>query len=94
MKQKFTMLTLTASILSTGLMLASPSALAQTLTEAVDKTIQNNPEILAEAYRRISVDKTIDQARAGYLPQVDLDLGYGHEYTNNPATRPPFTESR
>lgn len=89
MTQKFKMLTLTASILSTGFLLAMPAAVAQSLTEAVDKTIQSNPEILAEANRRISVDKTIDQARAGYLPQVDLDLGYGHEYTNNPATRPP-----
>ncbi|HET8807371.1 MAG TPA: TolC family protein, partial [Methylophaga sp.] len=88
MTKKFTMLTLTASILSTGLTLASPAVVAQTLTDAVDKTIQNNPKILAEAYRSNSVDKTIDQARAGYLPQVDLDLGYGHEYTNNPATRP------
>lgn len=88
MTHKFKMLTLTASILSSGFMLATPAALAQTLTEAVDKTIQTNPEILAEANRRISVNKTIDQAKAGYLPQVDLDLGYGHEYTNNPATRP------
>jgi len=88
MTQKFKMLTLTASILTSGLMLASPGVLAQSLTEAVDKTIQSNPEILAEANRRISVDKTIDQAKAGYLPQVDLDLGYGHEYTNNPVTRP------
>ncbi|MDT8310460.1 MAG: TolC family outer membrane protein [Methylophaga sp.] len=88
MTQKFTMLTLTASILSTSFMLAIPAALAQTLTEAVDKTLQSNPEILAEANRRISVNKTIDQAQAGYLPTVDLDLGYGHEYTNNPATRP------
>lgn len=88
MTRKFKMLTLTASILSSGFILATPAALAQTLTEAVDKTIQSNPQILAEANRRISVDKTIDQAKAGYLPQVDLDLGYGHEYTNNPATRP------
>ncbi|MCX4189696.1 TolC family outer membrane protein [Methylophaga sp. OBS3] len=88
MTQKFKMLSLSASILSASLLMASQNVSAQSVTEAVDKTIQSNPQILAEANRRISVDKTIDQARAGYLPQVDMDLGYGHEYTNNPTTRP------
>lgn len=68
--------------------LLQPHAHAQTLIEAVDKTIQNNPQILSEAHRRISVDHTIDQARAGYAPQVDLNLGIGRQNTNTPLNRP------
>lgn len=63
-------------------------AYAQTLIEAVDKTIQNNPQILSEAHRRISVDHTIDQARAGYAPQVDLNLGIGRQRTDTPRNQP------
>ncbi|AFJ03177.1 Type I secretion outer membrane protein, TolC [Methylophaga frappieri] len=89
MSKIFKTLTLTTALIGSGLFIGQSVAMAQTLPEAVAQTLQTNPEILAEANRRLSVDKTIDQAKAGYLPQVDLDLGYGHEYTNNPATRPP-----
>ncbi len=68
--------------------IASTNITAETLQEAVDATLKQNPEVLAEANRRYSVDKTVDQARAGYYPRVDLTLGTGYERTNNPATRP------
>lgn len=90
MVHKFKLMTLTASVLSATLML-SQSVSAQTLTAAVDKTIQSNPTVLAESNRRLSVDKTIDQARAGYFPQVDLNLGIGRERTENNATAPGHT---
>lgn len=87
MNKKIKVLALSTTLL-TGVTAFSPTILAQTLVQAVEQTIQSNPEVLAEAYRRLSVDKTIDQARAGYAPKVDLNLGYGREYTKNPATRP------
>ena len=87
MNRKIKVLALSTTLL-TGVTAFSPTILAQTLVQAVEQTIQSNPEILAEAYRRLSVNKTIDQARAGYAPKVDLNLGYGREYTKNPATRP------
>lgn len=86
MTNKHTRLAVSASILG-ALMLSAPLQ-AQTLTEAVDKTLTSNPSILAETHRRQSVDKTIDQARAGYYPQVDMNLGIGRERTENPGTRP------
>lgn len=87
MNKKFKLLALCTSLF-TGITAFHSPVMAQTLVEAVEQTIQSNPEILAEANRRLSVDKTIDQARAGYAPTVDLNLGYGREYTKNPATRP------
>lgn len=87
MLHKFKLVTLTASVLSASLLM-SQSASAQSLTEAVDKTIQSNPNVLAESYYRRSVDKTIDQARAGYYPQVDLNLGIGRERAENNSTAP------
>jgi adhesin transport system outer membrane protein len=87
MVTKFKLLTLTASIFSATLLLTQPAS-AESLTEAVDKTIRTNPTVLANANYRRSVDKTIDQARAGYYPQVDLNLGIGRERTENNATAP------
>jgi adhesin transport system outer membrane protein len=84
-KNKLTMLS--ASILGMILNVSQP-LFAETLTEAVDQTIRSNPTILAETNRRLSVDQTIDQARAGYFPKVDLNLGIGRERTDSPITRP------
>lgn len=87
MVQKFKLMTLTASLMGATLLMAQ-SASAQSIKEAVDKTIKSNPNILAESNYRRSVDKTIDQARAGYYPQVDLNLGIGRERTENNSTSP------
>jgi adhesin transport system outer membrane protein len=87
MVHKFKLLTLTASLMGATLLMAQ-SVSAQSLTEAVDKTIKSNPNVLADANFRRSVDKTIDQARAGYYPQVDLNLGIGKERAENNSTAP------
>ncbi|MBD3633837.1 MAG: TolC family outer membrane protein [Methylophaga sp.] len=87
MVHKFKLLTLTASLMGATMLMAQ-SATAQSLTEAVDKTVKSNPNVLADANFRRSVDKTIDQARAGYYPQVDLNLGIGKERAENNSTAP------
>jgi len=89
---KFKLLTLSASILSVSL-IASQPLLAKTLTEAVDTTIKSNPTIQAETNRSLSVDHTIDQARSGYYPKVDLNLGTGYERSDNSSTRPDHNKS-
>jgi len=78
---------LSASILSATLTMSVP-VMAETLTEAVKKTLSSNPTILAESNLSRSIDSTIDQARSGYYPKVDLNLGIGREKSDSPTTRP------
>ncbi len=86
------LLVLSAFMISATLMMSS-LVFAETLSEAVGKTIKSNPTILAESNFSSSVDNTITQARAGYYPKVDLTLGAGYERTDNPTTRPDHNKS-
>jgi len=54
-----------------------PTVSAQTMQEAVQQTINENPEIQSARSERSAVSYEIDQARAGYLPKVDLAAGIG-----------------
>ncbi|MBF0157933.1 MAG: TolC family outer membrane protein [Magnetococcales bacterium] len=78
--------TLSSLLLLTLLTLATPLK-AQTLSEAVSKAVQTNPELLAERQKQAAVEQQIGQARAGYLPSVDINAGYGREYSDNTTTR-------
>lgn len=62
-------------------------AYGDTLQQAVDATIKTNPDVLAATHERQAVSKEIDQARAGYFPTLDLQIGTGWESTDNPSTR-------
>jgi adhesin transport system outer membrane protein len=65
----------------------SASALSATLAEAVDQTIKTNPDILIDANQKLSVDEALKGAKGGYLPKVDLNLGYGREWSENISTK-------
>jgi len=67
--------------------ITSASVSAATLQEAVDVTIKTNPDVLAASNEREAVSKEVLQARAGYLPTVDLAIGTGYESTDNTTTR-------
>jgi adhesin transport system outer membrane protein len=60
---------------------------ADTLQEAVDATVKTNPDVLAAVHERQAVAKEINQAKAGYYPTLDLQIGTGWEMTDNPSTR-------
>jgi len=64
------------SLFSIGILLI-PAVSAQTMQEAVQQTINENPEIQSARSERSAVSYEIDQARAGYLPKVDLAAGIG-----------------
>ncbi|MNZ18396.1 Outer membrane efflux protein BepC precursor [compost metagenome] len=60
---------------------------AMTLTEAIQSTLQYHPEISQSVNSRLTADEELKIARGGYLPTVDLLLGYGRENSDNPDTR-------
>ncbi len=57
-----------------------------TLQEAVEHTLQTNPEVRAAVHELQARGHEVRQARAAYLPSVDVDAGYGQEVRNAPAT--------
>ena len=66
---------------------ACTQAHAMTLSEAIQSTIDNHPELHASMNERLSADEGVKVAKGGYLPTVDLIAGYGREQTDSPSTR-------
>jgi len=65
----------------------APISSAQTLQEAIQQTINENPEIQSEKSERLAVEHEISQAKAGYFPTIDVNAGIGWEQSTNPTTR-------
>lgn len=63
------------------------SVSAQSLQEAVQRTVNKNPEIQSAKSDRRAVEHEISQARAGYFPTIDIAAGIGWEQSSNVATR-------
>ena len=59
-----------AAVLYAALGLISPSASAETLTEALSRAYGTNPELNAERARQRATDETVAQALSGYRPSV------------------------
>ncbi|CAD5377253.1 Channel protein TolC [Pseudomonas sp. OF001] len=72
-----------------GLLLAAGfnQVSAMTLSEAIQSTIDNHPEIHAASNSRLAADEQLKVAKGGYLPTVDMLASYGREHTDNPSTR-------
>ncbi|MES0880938.1 TolC family outer membrane protein [Roseibium sp. SCP14] len=54
------------------------------LQEAVSRAVNTNPQVLAAAANRRSVDYEFGQARGAYLPKLDLEASYGAQYVDRP----------
>jgi outer membrane protein len=63
-------------------MLASPAA-AESLSDALVKAYQTNPQLNAERARQRGTDENVPQALAGYRPQVVASLGVGLQAVRN-----------
>ncbi|MCG2634231.1 MAG: TolC family outer membrane protein [Gammaproteobacteria bacterium] len=60
---------------------------AVTLQEAVVSAIDTNPEVAITTADRRAIDQERRQAKAGFLPRIDLLAGTGGEKSNNSSTR-------
>lgn len=60
---------------------------AMSLSEAIQSTIDNHPEIHAGTNSRLAADEDLKIAKGGYLPTVDMLASYGREHTDSPSTR-------
>ena len=60
---------------------------AMTLTEAIQSTVENHPQIQASQNARLSADEEVKVAKGGYLPSVDVLAGYGRQNSDTPSTR-------
>lgn len=65
----------------------SSSVFATTLKQAVEETVDSNPDVLIAAKSRLATEQTYKQARAGYLPKVDLSADIGREASKNSSVR-------
>ena len=60
---------------------------AVTLEESVEATLLTNPDVGVVEADREAIDQELRQARADYLPSIDLRGAAGPEYTDSPTTR-------
>lgn len=72
---------------ATILGLSASAASAITLSEVVEKSTQEHPEVRMSIQNREAIRQEWKNAVGSYNPRVDIMLGSGHERSNNPTTR-------
>ena len=70
-----------------ALFLSSEATYAASLKEEVEHTLSTSPDIQIDIREKSARMEEVKQARAGYLPSVDVTAGFGRETSNNPTTR-------
>ncbi|QYK01167.1 TolC family outer membrane protein [Shewanella psychrotolerans] len=86
-KQTVRQLKRSALALAVSAMLLPGVCSSQTLEQAVAHTLDTNPDIRIAFNRFKAREEQVNQARAGYMPTIDISGGYGWEQTNSPSTR-------
>ncbi|MCG8525630.1 MAG: TolC family protein, partial [Opitutales bacterium] len=64
------------SFVSFIMLVSDLSATQWSLSQAIDRTLENNPDVLIAAESINSANAQIQQARAAFRPQVNLHSGY------------------
>jgi len=80
--------------ISSILAISFGTAYAETLQDAVQYTINENPEIQSAKSERLAVEQEISQVKAGYFPTVDIAVGAGWERSFNSSTKADGSESK
>ena len=60
---------------------------ATTLYQSVEQALSTNPQLQTLAHNSQALQHDLEQSRGGYLPSVDLSLGYGLEQHSDSTTR-------
>lgn len=60
---------------------------AQSLESVVAEALETHPEIRQSYARFKTKEEEVKQAASGYKPTIDLNAGYGYEYTDTPSNR-------
>lgn len=60
--------------------------LAGDLADTVHKAIAHNPDVLVTQDDRRAIEQNVREAKAGYLPRVDVSAGMGGEKSDNAST--------
>jgi adhesin transport system outer membrane protein len=76
-----------------ALLVPTDAALATTLEESIRAALDTNPEVGVVAADRQAIEQELRQARAEYLPSIDLRGAAGPEYTDTPVTRGRFDDN-
>jgi len=71
---------------------SSANGQAESLQEAIQFTIQTNPQIRAVAFNRLAREQEVIQARSGFLPSVDVSYSFGLESQNEPHNEDTWPE--
>jgi len=80
--------------IASGFLVMSTSLVqAETLQDAVKYLLKADPEVRAQSFNRMAKDLEVRQAKAGYLPTIDLYAGTGYDRHYRPVddtTYPDF----
>ena len=60
-------------------------AFATTIQESIQAALETNPEVGVVAADREAIEQELRQARAEYLPSIDVRGAAGPEYTDSPS---------
>ncbi|MBM5572745.1 MULTISPECIES: TolC family outer membrane protein [Deefgea] len=82
------------SLMFVFMMTAFSSTLhAEPLPQVIEGLLQSSPDILIESANRKASNFGVEQAKAGYFPQINVSAGAGREYLKDLATRDAFNGS-
>jgi len=74
------------SMLAAAVCFSWGSSHAIGLHDAVNSALQTHPDVRVQTTELLAREKEIDQAQAGYRPNVDVFGGYGWEWNDNSST--------
>ncbi len=84
---KFSTQSWVTSVTIAGILLSPPAALAASLEDSIFMALASNPDVGVVQANRRAIDQELRQARALFLPSIDIRAAAGPEYTNSLSTR-------